>query len=326
MNNLDLRTYKSRNRGNDVLAEGLGWFSVALGAAELLLPGGLARIVGVRKHRLFFRLLGLRELASGIGILTRKNSAPWLWSRVAGDAMDLALLGSAMVLPGKRNSRLTAATAAVVGVTALDIMASKEHSRNGMGMKGALERDLRLRKSVIIDRSAQDLYQFWRNFENLPQVMYHLDSVRSTTPDGKRSQWVVKGPAGMPVQWDAEMTDDVPGERIAWRSLPGSTIENRGIVRFERAPGGRGTMVTVELEYNPPAGGLGAVVAKLFRKDPTQEIDDALRHFKQMMETGSIVTTKGQPAGRQKSISRRYDYPMKAVDMEHNPASEFAHS
>ena len=327
MNNAGLQTYKSHNRKNDMLAQGLGWFSVALGAAELLIPGGLASVVGVRKHRTLFRLLGLREIVSGIGILTRKNSTPWLWSRVAGDAMDLALLGTALALPGTKQGRVAAAAAAVAGVTVLDVVASKEHSRNGNGVAGAMERDLRVRKSVIIDRSPRELYDFWRNFENLPRVMYHLESVRTDSADGKRSHWVAKAPAGSRVEWDAEVTDEVPGERIAWRSLPGSQVENRGIVRFERAPGGRGTMVTVEMEYNPPAGGVGAIVAKLFRKDPTQEIEDSMRYFKQLMETGTVITTKGQSAGRKMSTSKKFDYRVPdAQGIERTPNWDYAHS
>lgn len=326
MNNTGLQTYKSRNRKNNLLTVGLGWFSVALGTAELVLPGGLASLIGVRKHRTLFRLLGLRELVSGVGILTRKNSTPWLWSRVAGDAMDLALLGTALTLPGTKQGRVTAAAAAVAGVTVLDVMAGKEHSRNGNGAARALERDLRVKKSVIIDRSASELYQFWRKFENLPRVMYHLDSV-TTGLDGRRSHWVAKAPGGTQVEWDAEMTEDIPNERIAWRSVEGSDVENSGVVRFERAPGGRGTMVTVEMEYNPPAGGLGAMVAKLFRKDPTQEIQDSMRYFKQLMETGIVVTTKGQPAGRKMSTSKKFDYKIPRVEeIEGSPTSQFAHS
>lgn len=326
MNNNGLQTYKSRNRKNEPLAHGLGWFSIALGAAELLLPGGLASVVGVKKRRTLFRLLGIRELISGVGILTRKNSTPWLWSRVAGDAMDLALLGTALAMPGTRNGRVAAAAAAVAGVTVLDVMASKEHTkRNGSACEGALERDLKVRKSVIIDRSAQELYDFWRNFENLPRVMVHLQSVSRI--DERRSHWVAQGPMGAPVEWDAEITEEVSGERIAWRSVPGSKVENRGWVKFDSALGGRGTVVTVEMEYNPPGGGAGAVLAKMFRKDPTQSVGDSLRHFKQIMETGNIVTTKGQSAGRKMSTSRKFDYPVPdAQEFERLPNSEFAHS
>ena len=329
MKSTGLQTYKSRNRKDDTLTQGLGWFSVALGAAELLLPGGLAGALGVRKHRTLIRLLGIRELVSGIGILTRKNSTPWLWSRVAGDAMDLALLGTALAMPGTKQGRVAAAAAAVAGVTALDVMASKEHSkrsRNGT-FEGALEQDLRVKKSVIIDRSPQALYEFWRNFENLPQVMYHLESVRSDSTNGKRSHWVAKGPAGARVEWDAELIADVPNQRIGWRSVEGSDVEHNGEVRFEAAPGGRGTIVTVEMEYNPPAGGVGAIVAKMFRKDPAQEVHDALRHFKQLMETGIVVTTEGQAAGRKMGTSKKFDYPVPSVvGTERLPKTEFAHS
>jgi uncharacterized membrane protein len=324
MKNRGLQTYKSHHRKNDLLTVGLGWFSVALGAAELILPGGLARVVGVRKQRTLFRLLGIRELISGVGILTRKNSTPWLWSRVAGDAMDLALLGTALTLPGTKQRRVAAAAAAVAGVAVLDVLASKEHSRNGSA-EGGMEQDLRVKKSVIIDRAPQELYNFWRNFENLPKVMYHLDSVRMIDP--KRSHWVAKAPGGTQVEWDAEVIEDVSNERIAWRSLPGSDVDSQGVVRFERAPGGRGTMVTVEMNYTPPAGGMGAIVAKLFRKDPAAEIQDSMRYFKQLMETGMVVTTKGQSAGRKMSTSKKFDYKVpETQSLEGSPKTEFAHS
>ena len=322
MNNKGLQTYTSRNKKNDMLSQGLGWFSVALGAAELILPGGLASLVGVRKHRMVFRLLGLRELASGIGILTRKNSTPWLWSRVAGDAMDLALLGTALSSPGTKQARVAAAAAAVAGVAVLDVMASKEQSRKGNGVVGAAEQDLKAKKSVIIDRPAKELYQFWRNFENLPQVMYYLDSVCVT--DGNHSHWVAKAPGGSQVEWDAEMTEDIPNDRIAWRSLPGSDVDSEGIVRFERAPGGRGTMVTVEMKYNPPGGRVGAMLAKLFHRDPQAEVQDSLRCFKQLMETGIVVTIQGQSAGRKSSTSKKFDYKMPLAPTM--PLREFAHS
>jgi uncharacterized membrane protein len=312
-----------------MLTQGLGWFSVALGAAELLVPGGLAHLLGIKKHRALFSFLGIRELASGVGILTRKNSAPWLWSRVAGDVMDLALLGAALTLPGARQGRVAATAAAVAGVTVIDLLASKEHtkrSRNGT-FEGALEQDLRAKKSVIIDRSPQALFEFWRNFENLPRVMYHLKSVRVDDANGKRSHWVAQGPGGTNVEWDAELTEDIPNQRIGWRSVEGSDVDHHGEVRFEAAPGGRGTMVTVEMEYNPPAGGVGAMVAKMFRKDPTQELQDAMRHFKQLMETGVVATIKGQPAGRKMSTSRKFDYPMPETGaVQGMPKAEFAHS
>lgn len=297
--------YRSRNK-KDSLAQALGWFSVALGAAELILPGGLASLIGVRQRRNLFRLMGLRELASGIGILTQQRSSPWLWSRVAGDAVDLALLGTALNSPTSKQARVAAAAAAVAGVTVLDLMASKSHSRVERNGSKTHDDGMTLTKSVVIDRTPQELYHFWRNFENLPQFMYYLEVVQVTGPT--RSRWVAKGPGNVPVEWESEVVEDVSNERIAWRSLPGSMVEHSGVVRFQPAPGGRGTQVTVEMSYNPPAGPIGAAVAKLFHREPKQQVQDSLRHFKQLMETGMILTTKGQPAGRKSSTSKKFDY------------------
>src|SRR5262249_56186778 len=118
---------------------------------------------------------------------------------------------------------------------------------------------------------------------------------------------VGKAPAGRTVEGDAEITEDRRNELIAWRSLEGSDVENMGSVRFERAPGGRGAVVKVHMRYNPPAGVIGAGVAKLLGEAPEWQIKDDLRRFKQVMETGEIITTEGQPAGRASSPSGRYD-------------------
>ena len=143
--------------------------------------------------------------------------------------------------------------------------------------------------SCIVNRAPEEVYSFWRNFENLPRFMRHLESVQDLG-DG-RSHWVVKGPAGMKVEWDATIVADVPGEVITWRSLENSDVDNAGAVRFERAPGGRGTIVKVNLEYNPVGGVLGATVAKLFGEEPEQQLDDDLRRFKQVMEIGEVVVS-----------------------------------
>ena len=310
----------SNGRSQAGLAKGLAWFGITLGLAELILPDGLAGLMGVRKRRGMFRLLGLKELASGVGILSRPRSAPWLWSRVAGDVMDLALLGTALASPSTNRKRAAAATAAVVGVTALDVFASQKQSRNRNGNGAmAVGGPVQVRKSIIIERAAQELYHYWRDFENLPRFMYHLDSVRVLSPT--RSRWVAKAPAGSQVEWEAEITQDKTNELIAWRSVEGSDVQHSGRVRFTRAPGNRGTLVEVEMEYTPPAGKIGEKVAKLFRKEPGQEISDSLRFFKQLMEAGTILTTEGQPAGRAKSTSRKFDYKVPKV-----PAVEVVNS
>jgi len=159
---------------------------------------------------------------------------------------------------------------------------------------------LHAEKSVTINRPAEELYRFWRDFAQLPRFMKHLDAVRVS--GDQKSHWVAHGPAGTRVEWDAEITEDRPNELIAWRSLEGAEVANSGTVRFEPAPGGRGTFVRVALDYRPPAGALGATVAQLFGEAPQQQIEGDLRRFKNLMEAGEIPTTSGQPAGKRSAI------------------------
>jgi uncharacterized membrane protein len=165
--------------------------------------------------------------------------------------------------------------------------------------RGANE-PLHAEKSVIINRPAEDLYRFWRDFAQLPRFMKHLEAVRIN--GDRRSHWVARGPAGTRVEWDAEITADRPNELIAWRSLEGADVDNSGTVRFEAAPGGRGTVVRVALDYRPPAGALGTAVAQLFGQAPQQQIEGDLRRFKNIMEAGEIPTTSGQPSGQRSAI------------------------
>ena len=150
--------------------------------------------------------------------------------------------------------------------------------------------------SVSINKPPSELYAFWRNFENLPHFMDHLEAV--TTTDTTHSHWVAKAPLGRTVAWDAEIVNERENELIAWRSLPGADVDSAGSVQFRPAAQGRGTEVRVELSYAPPAGKVGMAVAKLFGEEPEGQIDDDLRHFKQLMEAGERPTTEGQPSGR----------------------------
>ena len=160
-------------------------------------------------------------------------------------------------------------------------------------------KDVHLKKSITINKSPEEIYGFWRRFENLPRFMKHLESV--TTLDANRTHWVAKGPAGTTVEWDAEIYNEKPNELIAWRSLAGSEITNAGSVHFE--PGGeRGTEVKVVLNYNAPGGKLSALLAKLFGQEPGQLIDEDLRRLKQILETGEIATTEGQTSGREPHV------------------------
>jgi uncharacterized membrane protein len=266
------------------IANFLGWFSIGLGLAEVIAPSAFAKLIGAKgKHTAFIRYAcGLREITAGIGILTQRKPAAWTWARVAGDAMDLAALDAAIMSKGTDKARLTAAMAAVAGVTALDVYtAQKLSSPRGRG--GAIVAV----NTCTIYRSPEEVYRFWRDFQNLPRFMTHLESVQVT--DEKRSHWVAKAPAGTSVEWDAEITDDQPNQLIAWRSLEGADVDNWGTVRFDPAPGNRGTEVRVEVEYNPPAGAIGAAVARLFGEAPEEQIKGDLRRLKQVLEIGEVV-------------------------------------
>ncbi|MBA4148724.1 MAG: SRPBCC family protein [Verrucomicrobia bacterium] len=292
----------NQNNLGQRLALGLAWFSIGLGLAQILAPRRMAQTVGMKKSKsnTLMRMLGAREITSGIGILTQRKTSKWLLARVAGDAMDLAILGSAFSSKRSDRNRVIAATAAVAGVSALDLYCSRQLSRNGSDTK-----KIQVRKSITIGRSPEDLYEFWRHFDRLPVIMNHLVSVEPIGHD--RWHWVAKAPAGKTVEWDAELIEDDPNELIAWRSLKGSQVDNAGVIQFERAPAGRGTIVHVELEYSPPAGMIGAKIAKLFHVAPEQQIGIDLRRFKQLMETGEIARTEGQSAGRATSTSKKYD-------------------
>ena len=145
-------------------------------------------------------------------------------------------------------------------------------------------RGIHVEESVTISRPIAELYRFWRNFENLPTFMNHLESVAMR--DEGVSHWVAKGPAGMRVEWDARIINEVSNKVIGWQSLDGSMISTAGSVNFDQDP--HGTRVTVNLQYNPPGGRLGAAVAKLFGEEPNQTIREDLSRFKQLMETGAI--------------------------------------
>jgi uncharacterized membrane protein len=178
-------------------------------------------------------------------------------------------------------------------------------STEGRGPSSSVpaQQGVKVEKSVTIQRTPDELFRFWRNFENLPRVMAHLETVKVI--DDNRSHWVAKAPLGTSVEWDAVIHNERENELIAWRSLEGSAVDTAGSVHFRRAPGGRGTEVRVSLKYNPPAGKVGAAIAKLLGEDPAQEIQEDLRRFKQLMEAGEVATTDGQPSARRALTEHR---------------------
>jgi uncharacterized membrane protein len=294
--------------GTKQLSQFLGWFSIGLGLAELVAPRRVEKCVGAPgNYKILTPMLGVREITAGLGILTQKRPKEWLWARVIGDAMDLALLGAAFRSKKSDPKRLAIATTMVAGVTALDILASSQTSQERISSRNGRTKDgaIRMTRTITIQRSARDLFSFWRNFENLPQVMPHLKSVRVTGE--KSSHWIAKGPGGKEIEWDAEITSENTNDHISWQSAPSSEIPNKGTVRFEELPGDRGCVVRVAIIYDPPGGFFGSKLAKLFGRSPEQMTGSDLRRFKQIMETGEIATTAGQSAGRANSQSTRFD-------------------
>jgi uncharacterized membrane protein len=283
-----------RGTGGESLADFLGFFSIGLGLAQVLAPRGMSKVAGISDadgNAGLMRALGVREISHGIALLSKQQPKNAAWARVAGDALDLALLGKALANPDNNRGRTLFATANVLAVTALDVMCAKQLSMqpHTVANAGADEGIIRTKRSVTVGRPVEEVYSFWRAFENLPRFMRHLERV--TIIDERRSHWEAKAPAGTTVEWDAVITDDRPNESIAWRSEEGSDIYNAGRVQFGAAPGGRGTEVRVELEYDPPFGKLGSKVAMLFREEPGQQVQDDLRHLKQVLETGEIVVS-----------------------------------
>lgn len=268
------------------VADTLGWVSLGLGVAGLAAPRAAARLMGVSDddgNRDLVRAVALREIACGIGLLAAERPSGWLWARVGGDVMDLALLGAAWRSETTDRRRLAGAVAAGTAFAIVDTLCARQAGAQA----GA---DIELHQTVTINREPGAVYGFWRELANLPRFLSHLDSV--VERDRRVSHWAAKGPAGSRFEWDAEITEDQPDRLLAWRSLAGADIDNEGSVRFEPAPAGRGTVVRVFLRYRPPGGRAGAALARLFGREPGQEIRHDLRQLKQVLETGEVIRSE----------------------------------
>jgi uncharacterized membrane protein len=278
-------------KDSDPLTRGLGWLSAGLGVPPLVAPGWFGRALGVGnapRHRAADAFLGVRELVTAAGLLRSGNPA-FLWARVAGDLMDLTMLGTALKNhDGRGRERTVAATAAVAGLAIVDVYAAVTRSRQ--------KTEMELTAAVTVSKSAQEVYEQWRQLETLPAFMAHLEEVRATGPG--TTHWRASAPFGRGVEWDAEITSEVPGERIAWRSVGRADVPNEGEVQFRPAPGARGTEVHLAMRYWIPGGKLGEAIARYFGEDPHQQIDDDLRRFKQIIETGEVVRSEGAPGGK----------------------------
>lgn len=218
------------------------------------------------------------SLLSGVGLIS------YIITRRPRMSVPLALSAGYMIYRGASGHSLT--------YQALGIKRTELNGHEGIYVE----------RAVTINRPKDELYRIWRNFENLPRFMKHLESVQVSEANGRRrSHWVAKAPLGIKIEWDSEVVEDQENELLAWRSLPRSSVESMGLVTFTDAPGGRGTMIHVSMAYNPPVGSAGAIFAKLFGEEASQQVQDNLYHFKQMMEAGEIATIEGQPSGRKEA-------------------------
>jgi uncharacterized membrane protein len=297
---------------------GLGWMSLGLGVAQLAAPDTVRRISGVDDSptsRTVVPLVGARELVHAAGLLTSRRKNVWAWTRVAGDAMDLTSLAVAIAhRGGRRRRRLLAVTGAIAGITALDLLTAvqatpkKKKARKG----GSME----LTATTTIRKPPPEVYAFWRDLENLPTFMAHLEQVRAT--GDRTSHWSASAPFGSDVEWDAEIIDETPGEKIAWRSTGDADVPNAGTVRFVPAPDGVSTEVHVVLVYDIPGGAVGKAVAKYFGEEPHQQLDDDLRRLKQVLETGEVVRSDGAPWGKRarKEFPQRPAQPLSDAELE----------
>jgi uncharacterized membrane protein len=294
------------------LARGLGALGVGLGMTELAAPNVLARAIGIRpssQTALALRALGVREVVSGLSALMLPRAALPLWARLAGDALDLGVIGWAAKTQRTRTERLAAAFVAVLGVAALDAVAARRVQR---ATRTVIDPVI---FAVTINKPPAEVYAFWRGLANLPRFMTHLASV--TELGNGRSHWVAKLPLGT-VAWDAELVDDRPGERIAWRTIANSPLAHTGEVTFARAPGRDMTEVRVKLAIGFAGQAPNVRLAKLLTKP---HIKGDLRRLKQVLETGEVVRSDAsvhvRPHAAQPSAQRIP--PVRTAPGDHTP-------
>jgi uncharacterized membrane protein len=248
-----------------------------------------------------------RRIGSGESALSLRR---WRASHVNIDAGErwVSLIGGSLLVVFGLSRGGRAGALAALGGGALVYRGARGHSQlyEMLGLTPrpthvarvtilAHRRGITVRRTQTINKQVEEVYAFWRDLENLPRFMRHLESVTSEGP--RRSHWVARAPGGRRVAWDAEIVDERPNELIAWRSLADADVRNAGSVTFEPGRGGRGTTIRVSLSYAPPGGKFAAVIAKLFGEDLGQQIHDDLRRLKQLLEAGEVPTIEGQPRG-----------------------------
>jgi uncharacterized membrane protein len=268
----------------------LGWLSVAVGAAEVVAPRVVARVVGVRAPRRvrgLIRVMGVRGLVAGIGLLSRGRAARWLQARVAGDLIDFGLLRRALRQPGARRGRTIGALVATWGLALLDARSARLAQHEALVLAAAPAR-----RSRTIGRPPAEIFAFWRDFANLPGVIPHLDSV--DVIDAQRSRWRARGGSGDElIEWETLVVEERWAEVIRWKSLDKSNVTTSGELLLAPTADG-GTQVTLELRYHPASGALGRILESFWDETTRdEELDETLRRLEQLLESGTAFTRTG---------------------------------
>jgi uncharacterized membrane protein len=237
---------------------------------ELQFPDD-ARDAAVARGRNVSEVERWASMAAGVALaaygLGRRRGGGWMLAALGGMLLQRGVSGHCHVYEA-------------VG---MNTAGDRSDTRRALGGGSGVNVD----EAVTINRPIEELYHFWRNLENLPRVMRHLESVERVTDT--LSRWRAKGPAGTTVEWNAEIINEVRNQVIGWKSIEGSDVVSAGSVNFDEGGPGRGTRVRVRLQYSPPGGKVGAAIAKLFGRDAATEIREDLRRFKQLVETGEIA-------------------------------------
>lgn len=237
------------------------------------------------------KILNISKAESMLSILTGAALVLYGISRKSLGGLSLAILSSGLIYRGLTRHSFIYEKLGINTNTSGHLEASNP----------VLSPDILIEKAITINESPEKIYTLWRNFENLPHFMSHLRTVRVIS--STQSHWIADAPFGSEIVWDAEITEDIPNQKISWQSSPGALVPNSGSVYFEKLPEGRGTSVKVIMDYAPPAGPLAATLAKIFSEDPSRQVYDDLRRLKQIIETGEVPTTYGQPSGRRGGIT-----------------------
>lgn len=222
------------------------------------------------------------------------------WERVASIGAAAALIALASRQGARTRGPVLGAAASLLargltGYCLVNAAIGRDSRRSDTKQALGGPRGIYVRESITIARPTDEVFAFWRNLSNLPRFMTHLEAVEVQGPS--RSRWTAKGPAGIDVSWEADIINEIPGELIGWRSLEDADVASAGSVHFEPAPQG-GTKVLVHLQYDPPAGKIGAWFASLMGEEPSQQIREDLRRLKAVLETGEVATVDGQSSGR----------------------------